>query len=218
MKRYWFAKKILRTETPERILTRRIMLFVLIGTLFVGISKLLYVGGVTFPNFELIIPTLVVVGSFSLPSGTSKVLRTVTRYFGLIALLSVFLIDVVIWGFHKIYVFTWTGFILCWSLGLQNKLSMFDRFQKLLWRTTLTAAVAIILFDIWTGLIGHSLVTGTSLWIAFLGQIPFTLYHLTSLIFVPPLVGMGKALAKVKIAVPVAVPVKSSLKSYQEVR
>lgn len=87
-----------------------------------------------------------------------------------------------------------------------NKLSMFDKFKKLLWRTTLTAAVGILIFDIYTAS-GWALVSGTGLVTVFLAQIPFTLYHFCSLIFVPPLVGLGKAMVKVKIPVPVAVSV-----------
>ena len=36
-----------------------------------------------------------------------------------------------------------------------------------------------------------------------IGQIPFTLYHLLSIIFVPPLVALGKFVSRVKIAIPV---------------
>jgi len=38
-----------------------------------------------------------------------------------------------------------------------------------------------------------------------IGQIPFTLYHLLSIIFVPPLVALGKFVSRVKIAIPVIV-------------
>jgi len=201
-------------ETSERVLAKRIKIFVLIGIVFIAISKLLYLRGLTpFPNFELIIPTLVIIGSFSLYCGSTKSWRYLTRYFGIIALVSVFLIDIAFWGLLPIYVFTWSGFILCWLIGLKNKLSMFDKFKTLLGRMLLTAAIAIIIFDIWTGLIGHSLTTGASLWAAFLGQIPFTLYHLASLIFVPPLVGLGKLMVKVKVPVPVAVKVRAGARA-----
>ena len=205
--------KLFGGETSERMLAKRIKIFVLLGIIFIALSKLLYLGGITFPNFELIIPTLVVVGSFSLYCGSTRFLRKVTRYFGLIALISVFIIDVVFWGFLPIYIFTWPGLIFCWILGLRNKLSMFDKFKTLLGRTMLTAAIAIIIFDIWTGLIGHTITTGTSLWAAFIGQVPFTLYHLASLIFIPPLVGLGKLLARIKITTPVAVQTKIEVKS-----
>ncbi|MDI6643081.1 MAG: hypothetical protein QMD95_03410 [Candidatus Hodarchaeaceae archaeon] len=199
------AEKIWSGRTPDEVLSKRFKIFVLIAIFLVAISKLLYASGVTFPNFELIIPTLVVVGSFSLYLGPTKFWRGVNRYFGVLALVAVFLIDLIFWGPLAIYAFTWTGFILAWFLALRNKLSMFDKFKKLLWRTTLTAAIAIILFDVWTGLIGHTLTTGTSLWVAFLGQIPFTMYHLASLVFLPPLVGLGKLMVKVKVPVSVAV-------------
>jgi len=202
------AYKLFGGETSERVLAKRIKIFVLIGIVLIALSKILYLSGVTFPNFELIIPTLVVVGSFSLYCGPNRFWRRTTRYFGLIALVSVFTIDVIFWGFRSIYIFTWPGLIFCWVLGLQNKLSMFDKFKTLLGRTILTAAISIIIFDIWTGLIGHTITTGTSLWAAFIGQIPFTFYHLASLIFIPPLVGLGKMLVKIKIAAPVAVRAK----------
>jgi len=208
------AYKLFGGETSERMLAKRIKIFVLIGIVFIAISKLLYLRGLMpFPNFELIVPTLVVIGSFSLYYGGTKSWRYLTRYFGIIALVSVFFIDLAFWGLQPIYVFTWSGFIICWLIGLQNKLSMFDRFKKLLYRATLTAAVAIIIFDVWTGLVGHVLTTGTSLWVAFLGQIPFTLYHLASLIFVPPLVGLGKLIVKVKVPVPVAVKVRAGVRA-----
>lgn len=211
------AAKLWGVGAPERVLTRRIKIFVLIGIVFIAMSKFLYLYKLTpVPNFELIIPTLVVVGSFSLYCGPTRFWRGVTRYFGLIALLSVFVIDLTFWGFLPIYAFTWLGFIFCWLLGMRNKLSMFDKFKILLGRAMLTAVVAIILFDVWTGLIGHTLTTGVSLWVAFLGQIPFTLYHLTSLVFVPPLVGLGKMLARVKISVPVGVTAKAGVRARVE--
>jgi len=206
------AYKLFGGESSERVLAKRIKIFVLMGIVFIAISKLLYLRGLMpFPNFELIVPTLVVIGSFSLYCGSTKSWRYLTRYFGIIALVSVFIIDIAFWGFLPIYAFTWSGFVVCWLIGLQNKLSMFDRFKKLLYRTMLTAAIAIIIFDIWTGLVGHVLTTGTSLGVAFLGQIPFTLYHLASLIFVPPLVGLGKLMVKVKVPVSVAVKVRAGV-------
>jgi len=201
----YISDKIWRGRTPGEVLSKRYKIFVLLGILFIALSIPLYLAGVTFPNFELIIPTLVVIGSFSLHCGSTKFWRGVTRYFGVIALASVFIIYLVVWGPRPIQIFTLSGFIVVWMLAMRNKLSMFDKFKKLLWRTTLTAAIAIILFDVWTGLVGHPLTTGISLWVAFLGQIPFTLFHLTSLVFVPPLVGLGKMLVKVKVPVPVAV-------------
>lgn len=199
------AEKIWGSRSLDEVLAKRFKIFVLIGVVLIAISKLLYLRGLTpFPNFELIIPTLVVVGSFSLYLGPTKFWRGVNRYFGIIALVAVFLIDLIFWGPLSIYAFTWTGFILAWFLALQNKLSMFDGLKKLLFHTTLTAAIAILLFDVWTGIVGTPLTIEGSFWIAFLNQIPWTLRHLASLIVIPPLVGLGKMLVKVKVPVAVA--------------
>lgn len=202
------SQKLWGGKTPGELLSKRFKIFVLLATFLVVISKPLYASGVTFPNFEMIIPTLIVVGSFSLPCGRTKFWRLLTRYFGLIVLIGVFAVDLAIWGFRTIYFFTWSGFIVCWFWGMRNKLSMFDKTKKLLWRTMLSAAAAIIIFDLFTGVVGWSLVSGAGLLACFLAQIPFTLYHLSSLIFIPPLVGLGKAMVKVRVPVPVAVAVK----------
>ena len=211
------AIKLFGGENPESVLAKRIKIFVLIGIVFIAMSKLLYLRGLTpFPNFELIIPALVAIGSFSLYTGGNKFWRGVTRYFGITALVSVFLIDIGFWGLRKIYIFTWSGFIICWLLGMRNKLSMFDKFKKLLWRTTFTAAIAILIFDIYTAF-GWALVSSTGLATVFLNQIPFTLYHFCSLIFVPPLVGLGKAMVKVKVPIPVAVPVGGRVRAGEHI-
>lgn len=211
------AEKIWGGRTPSEVLSKRFKLFVFIGIFLIAISKLLYVSGVTFPNFELIIPTLVVIGSFSLYCGSTKFWRGLTRYFGIIAIASVFIVDLALWGFHKIYIFTWSGFIICWLLGMRNKFSMFDKFKKLLWRTTLTAAAAIIIFDIYTAF-GWATVTGAGLGAIFLAQIPFTLYHLCALIFIPPLLGLGKLMVKVKVPVQVAVSAGSQVRARERTR
>jgi len=210
------AEKIWDGRTPDEVLSKRFKIFVLIAIFLIVISKPLYASGVTFPNFELIIVTLVVVGSFSLYCGPTKFWRRVTRYFGVIVLAAIFIIDIALWGFHSIYLFTWTGFLIIWIWAMRNKLSTFDKFKKLLWRTTLTAAAAIIIFDIYTGIIGWSLLGGAGLLTAFLGQIPFTLYHLCSLIFVPPLVWLGKAVVRVKVPVlaPVAAKRRVGVRGY----
>lgn len=183
----------------------RFKLFVLLGALLVGISKLFYLHGITFPNLELIIPTLVVVGSFSPPLGGKW--GWVTRYFGVVSLLTVFLTDLAVWGPRPIYLFTWTGFLFAWFLGLRNKFSPFESFRKLLGSTLITAAIAILLFDFWTGIVGWSLLHAP-LWVSFIGQVPFTLYHLCSLVFVPPLVAMAKLLVRTGLPVPIASPIK----------
>lgn len=199
------AEKIWGAKTPAELLAKRFRLFVLICMVLIVVSKLLYLQGILPANVELIIPALVVVGSFSLHCGPTEFWRKVTRYFGLVAVASVALVDLALWGVHSIYAFTWSGFVFCWLLGMRNKLSMFDRFRRLVFSTTLTGAVAILAFDFWTGLIGWPLVTGTPWMTAFIGQIPFTFYHLCSLVFIPPLVGIGKILVRVKVPVPVAV-------------
>ncbi len=207
------VEKIWGGRSPDEVLAKRFKLFVLIAVTLITLSKLLYLKGITFPNFELIIPTLVVVGSFPLYCGPTKFWSRLTRYFGIIALISVFLIDLAFWGPRYIYAFTWSGFVLAWFLGMRNRLSVFGKFKTLVGHTVLTAAIAILLFDLWTGVIGTPLmgwygpVTSLTPWLtAFLGQIPFTFYHLCSLVFVPPLVGLGKMLARVKVPVSVAVP------------
>ena len=201
------AEKIWGGMTPDEVLSKRYKLFVLLGIFLIGMFAVYrYFIGITFlPNFEWIIPVLVVTGSFSLYCGPSKFWRVVTRYFGALAVISAFIVWFIMFGILSVDAFVWSGFIFAWLLAMRNKLSMFDKFKKLLWRTTLTAAIAILLFDFWTGIIGTPLTMGMSLWLAFLGQIPFTLFHLTSLIFIPPLVGLGKLMVKVKVPVPVTV-------------
>lgn len=215
------SEKIWGGRTSDAVLAKRFKIFVLLGIFFIGISKLLYIAGITFPNFELVIPTLIVVGSFSLYCGPKKVWKGMTRYFGIIALISVFLVDLVIWGVRPIYIFTWPAFVICWMLALRNRLSLFDKTKTLLWRTTLTAAIAIFLFDIfttfgwWICYYPHTLTTLVAVYIAL---IPFALYHLCSLIFVPPLVGLGKAMVKVKVPVRVAVPVGRGVRVRERIR
>ena len=209
------AEKIWGGRTPDEVLSKRYKLFVFLGIFLIGMFALYrYFIGITFlPNFEWIIPVLVVTGSFSLYCGQSKFWRIITRYFGALAVISAFIVWFIMYGILPIDAFVWLGFIFAWLFAMRNKLSMFDKFKKLLWRTTLTAAIAILLFDFWTGIIGSPLTMGISLWVAFLGQIPHTLLHLTSLVFVPPLVGLGKMLVKVKISVPVAVAAGANVRA-----
>lgn len=209
------AEKIWGGRTPDEVLSKRFKIFVFIGIFLIGMFAVYrYFIGITFlPNFEWIIPILVVTGSFSLYCGPSKFWRIVTRYFGVLAVISAFIVWFIMYGILPIHAFVWSGFIFAWLLAMRNKLSMFNKFKKLLWRTTLTAAIAIILFDVWTGLVGSTLTMGESLWIVFLGQIPFTLFHLVSLVFVPPLVGLGKLLVRVKVPVPVATRVGAGVKA-----
>jgi len=209
-------ERIWATKNPEHLFIKKIKLFVVIGTVLIAISKFLYLQGITFPNLELIIPTLIVIGSFSFYCGNSKFLKRLTRYFGILALISVYLIDLSLWGFRIIYAFTWSGFLFAWLLGLRNKLSPFDKYNKLLYHTTITGIFAILIFDIWT-CFGTWLFwypkTITGLISAYLAQIPFTLYHLSSLIFIPPLVLLAKLVVKVKIPVAISVPVRTGIKT-----
>ena len=215
-----FAQWLFGGRTSERAMAKRFKIFVLFAIGFIAVSKLLYLTGVMpFQNFELIIPTLVVIGSLSLYCGESKSWRYLIKYFGIIALVSVFLIDLAFWGFNPIYAFTWSGFIIIWIVGMKNKLSTFDRFKKLLYRTTLTAAIAILIFDVWTAFgswLGWGEKSLAGLAAVYLAQIPFTLYHMGSLLFVPPLLGLGKLMIKVKVPVSVAVRVGSGVKAKVE--
>lgn len=209
--------KLFGDETPELVLAKRIRIFVLIGIVLVALNKLTLSRFSPIPNFEMIIPTLCVVGCLSLHPGGNKFWRHLTRYF-VVALITVSLADLLIWGFHPIYAFTWSGFVVCWLLARREKLSIFERFKTLLRHTMLTAAIAILVFDIytcfgWAFLAGARTLAGFAA--VFLAQIPFTLYHLSSLMFVPPLVGLAKALVRVKIPVPVSVPAAVKIQTAQ---
>lgn len=205
--RIWLTRKIWWGRSPDEILAKRFKLFVIIGISLIAVSKLLYLAGITIPNLELIIPTLVVVGAFSLYTGPSELWSKVNRYFGVLALIAVFFIDVFFWGFRSIYLFTWPGFILCWLIGLRKDFSFFDKFSDLAFEATFIAAIGIILFDVFTAFGTWFLwrpLTLTALFGVYMAQIPFTFYHLASLIFVPPLVGLGKIMTRVEVRVPVA--------------
>lgn len=207
------SEKIWGGKTPDELLSKRYKLFVLMGIFLIGAFALYrYLVGIAFlPNFEWIIPVLVVTGSFSLHCGPSKFWRIVTRYFGILAVISAFIVWFIMFGILPIHAFVWSGFVFAWLLALRNKLSMFDKFKTLVGQSVLTAAIAILLFDFWTGIIGWTLTFGVSVEMAFIGQIPFTFYHLCSLVFVPPLVGLGKLLVKVKV--PVAVQARVGVKA-----
>ncbi|MBA7501692.1 hypothetical protein ES706_00266 [subsurface metagenome] len=203
--------KLWGVGAPERVLAKRIKLFILIGIVLIIFNKLI-LSRYGLPNFELIIPTLVVIGCISLSCGDDKFGRYLTRYFVVIALLSILLLDVAGWGLHPIYAFTWLGFLICWMFAMRMKISPFGRFRSVLYRAMFTGAVAILMFDVFTAFGAWMLWYPRSLaglGLAYLAQAPFTLYHLTSLVFVPPLVGLGKALLKVPIAAPVAVRVRA---------
>lgn len=200
-------------RTAEEVLSKRFKLFVLSGVVFTGLFWLYRsaAGIELLPNLEWIIPAIVTVGSFSLPLGRNMFWRTLNRYFGVLTLTSVVAFDLLLFGpgLWHIWVFKWSGFVFAWLLAIRNRLSMFDKYKRLLGSTLLTTAIAILLFDFWTGVIGCGLWIG-SFWLSFIGQIPFTLYHLASLVFVPPLVALAKLLVKVKV--PVAVAARSGVR------
>ncbi len=201
----------------ERELRRRLWLFAGLCLLLAGMSKLLYLRGLTLPNMELVIPVLVVAGSTYLWNAGGGAERKLGRSFGLMVLAGVLLADLLFWGLHRIYLFTWSGFLLVWWVATRNRLSPFSGFWGLVGRTALTAAAAILLFDFWTGVIGSPLtgfygpLTSPSTWLtALVLQVPFTLYHLTSLFFIPPLVGLLKLSTRVRLEVPIPVRVGAS--------
>lgn len=91
---------------------------------------------------------------------------------------------------------------------MRKDFDFYDKFSDLAMEATITAAVAILLFDVFTSIGVWALwrpLTIGSLYGVFIAQIPFTLYHLGSLIFIPPLVGFGKMAQRVKVRAPVAV-------------
>jgi len=195
------SEKIWGGRTPEEILSKRFKLFVLLAVLLSGLFWIYRakVGVGFLPNFEWFIPTLVVVGSLSLPFEGKRFWRELNRHFGIVVLVSVIVFDTLLFGLRHmpIFLFRWSGFIFVWILAVRNRISVFEGYRTLLGSSIVTAAVAILLFDFWTGVIGCGLQWGFSA--AFIGQIPFTFYHLTSLLFVPPLVGLGKMLVRVKV-------------------
>lgn len=209
--RLWVSNKIWRGKTPDEIMAKRGKLFLLIGFSLIGIFGLYryFFGGFLLPNFELIIPTIVVMGSVSFYVGASPRWKVFYRYFGVLAIISYLAIVSLMFGFNWINIFVGSGFIFAWLIATRNKISFFDDFKKLVFSTTITAAIAILLFDFWTGIIGTSLTMGVSYWAAFIGQIPFTMYHLASLIFIPPLLGLGKMLVRVRVPVKVGVATRA---------
>lgn len=216
--RLWTSEKIWYAKTQGETFAKRFRLFVVLCIIFVAVSKVLYLGGITLPNIELIIPTLVVVGAFAMHTGASERWSTVNEYFGIIALASVFVIDTVIWGLRPIYLFTWPAFIGIWYLAKRKDLSFMDKFSEVAFEATLTAAFLILLYDVTTAfgtwLLWGSLSMGSLLGV-YVAQIPFTLYHLGSLFFVPPLVALGKAVTRVKVRA--AAPMKSGIKQRMKI-
>lgn len=211
--RFWIAEKVWYAKTQGGTFAKRFKLFVVLCVAFIAVSKILYLSGVTVPNLELIIPALVVVGAFAMHTGSSEKWSKLNEYFGIIALVSVFIIDTLVWGLRPIYLFTWPAFIGVWYLAKRKDLSFMDKFSDIAFEATLTAAFLIIAYDVFTAF-GTWLLWGGfsmgSLLGVYLGQITFTLYHLGSLFFVPPLVALGKRMTRVKIRA--SVPIKRKIR------
>lgn len=205
--RIWLSKKIWYGRNPDETMAKRFKLFVGVAIALIASSKLLFLAGVTVPNVELIIPALVVVGAFSLYTGGSERWSKFTRYFGILVLPVIFAIDLIFWGFDKIYLFTWPGFAIAWYIGMKKDFDFMDKFEDLAIGATIAAAIGIIAFDLFTAvgfwILWRPLTLG-ALYAVLIAQVPFTFYHLGSLIFVPPLVGFGKMMTRVKMRVPVA--------------
>jgi hypothetical protein len=157
--------------------------------------------GLSFlPNFEWVLPTVMVLGSLSRPK------------FGILAVLMAQALWILLYGPRPIQLFTCSGFALVWILALRRRSSPFASFGKLLGGSLLTCAAGILLYDFWTGVVGWSLLGHAGLYASLLGQIPFTLYHLCSLFFVPPLVALAKLTLRIKIPAPVVVPTRIQTK------
>lgn len=195
IKKLWFGKK------PEEVLAKRFKIFILISIALIALSKYLYMIDLTIPNLETIIPTLVVMGSFSVFT-RSRRLSKIKKYFGFIALASVFITDMVFWGFRPIYLFTWPGFILAWLIGKRSDFSFLDNTKEIMFGASLDTASSILFFDVFTAfgtwLFWHPM-TLRSLVKVYMLQVPFTLYHLSSLIFVFPLVMTVKVLTRAEV-------------------
>lgn len=195
------AWKLWGGENPDEVLLKRYRLFLLAGVFLIAMFAVYRsLAGIEFlPNTEWIIPVLVVTGSFTLRCRRPKSVRITSRYFGVISLISVFVVWFVTYGFIPIHVFCWSGFIFIWLFSKKLKLSYFDRFSRILLKSTLATAIAIIIYDVWTGVVGHTLTTGAPLWLSIIGQVEFTLRHLTSLFFVPPIVWAGKLIIRIPV-------------------
>lgn len=216
--RLWLSEKLWYGEDMGETFDKRFEIFVIIGIALIAVSKILYVKGLTVPNLELIIPTLAVIGIFSLQFRGDGTWYSVDKYLGVFALVAVFLLDMLIWGPKKIYLFTWPAFIACWFLAKKKNLSFRGKFKEIAIDATLATAFLIILYDVTTAfgtwLLWGSMGLGSLLGV-YTGQIPFTLYHLSSLIFVPPLVALGKVMTRVRqrSAVPQGVKVAQKVKA-----
>jgi len=214
---YWMdnPSMMLNSRTSEEALSKRVKALAVICLSLTVFNKLV-LSKFGIPNFELIIPALVVAGGFSLAVSGRK--GPLVLYYGAAAISAIALLDILGWGLQPIYAFTWPGFLMVWFLATRKGLPIFERFGHLLRRATITAALAILAFDVWTAFGAWVLWYPKTLpWLAttYLLQIPFTLYHLASLFFVPPLVGLGKVLVRIKVPIAVAAPAAARIQTSQ---
>ncbi len=194
-------ERTMKTKEEIKKSSKNFKIFLSICAALVITGKILYIIGITIPNFSIVIPALVVIGAFKMPFRADENEAKTTKYIGIAALSTLFIFDLLIWGFQAIYLFTWPSFTLIWFLASRKKLSFTDKFSKTTIEATFTTAILILLYDVITAfgtwLLWGSITTN-SLVNVYIAQIPFTLYHLSSLIFVPALIVLGKALTTVK--------------------
>ena len=172
-----------------------ILTLVMLGFTCLFVALRAWKGPFFLPNFEWVLPALVVSGSI-FPKGR------------ILPLLFVQVLWIALYGPKPIQVFTCSGFALVWFLARKNPTSPFVGFRKIVSRSLLTCAAGILLYDFWTGVLGWSLLGHASLYASMLGQIPFSLYHLCSLVFVPPLLAVAKLTLRIKVPVVAYVPTK----------
>lgn len=199
----WYEKED-NDISPGKTSLKRYKLFVVIMTSFLAVTKLLPILGVKLANIELIIPSLVVVGALSLHVGKSEAWSRFSQGFGIFTLLPIILLDLLFWGIQAIYLFTWSGFLFCWVLATRFDLSMFDKTTTLVGKASLIAVLSILFFDVYTAF-GFWWIfyphTRMTLVLTYMAQIPFTLYHLLSALFVPPMIVLGQRMTRVKVPV-----------------
>lgn len=211
--RFLISKKLWFGETAGQTFIKRFKLFVIICASLVVISKLLFFSGFTIPNLELIIPVLVVVGAFTVHTGHEEKWSKLNKYFGIITLSGVFLTDMVIWGPRPIYMFTWPSFLAVWLFSNGKDLSFMDDYSETVSDASFLTAFSILFYDAVTAfgvwILWNPLSLGSLIGV-YIAQIPFTIYHLSSLLFVPPLVYIGKKMTKVRVRAVVRVKEASS--------
>jgi hypothetical protein len=173
----------------------------LVSLVVVMLGKLL-LSGRLLPNFELVIPVIIVFGCFS---NSWK--------FPVIVLPAVAILDVLGWGFSPVYIFTWSGFIICWLFLSRRAFNPFSSTPRIIRSSLMATLKAILLFDVYTAFWCWPLWyprTLAGLLSAYFNQIPFTLYHLLSLVFVPPLAIVGKRI--IRVPMEMKIPVSTSAK------